>query len=103
MGHLTRRPLQRPGPSSTAPLEAATHDSASTPTPGQRKRIIERTDNLAVAPKVVSVATDIPLPAFDPTLRAEPLDPATLDELSERWGLGTPLKRLLDTLAESHG
>ena len=82
MGHLTRRPLQRPGPSSTAPLEAATHDSASTPTPGQRKRIIERTDNLAVAPKVVSVATDIPL-------RTEPLDPAT------------PLKRLLDTLAQT--
>ena len=85
-----------------AGIQAAAVDPHSKLTPAQRKRIIERTDYLAVAPKVVSVATDVPLPAFDPTLRAEPLDPVTLEELSERWGLGTPLKRLLDTLADAN-
>ena len=69
--------------------------------PAQRKRLTDSTAYLAVAPKVVSVATDVPLPNFDPTLRAEPLDPVALEDLSERWGLGTPLKRLLDTLAEA--
>ena len=84
-----------------ADIQAAAADPASKLTPAQRKRLIEGSAYLAVAPKVVSVATDVPLPAFDPTLRAEPLDPITLEELSERWGLGTPLKRLLDTLADA--
>jgi 5'-3' exonuclease len=84
-----------------ADIQAAAVDPASRITPAQRKRLIEGADYLAVAPKVVSVATDVPLPTFDPTLRAEPLDPVTLEELADRWGLGTPLKRLLDTLAEA--
>jgi 5'-3' exonuclease len=84
-----------------ADLQAAAVDPTSKLTPAQRKRLIEGTDYLAVAPKVVSVATDIPLPTFDPALPTEPLDPATLEDLAERWGLGTPLKRLLDTLAAS--
>ncbi len=84
-----------------AGIQAAAVDPDSKLTPAQRKRLIEGTDYLAVAPKVVSVATNVPLPAFDPTLRAEPLDPVALEELSERWGLGTPLKRLLDTLADA--
>ena len=37
----------------------------------------------------------------DPTLPKEPLDPMTLDDLSARWGLGTSLTRLLDTLAQT--
>ena len=84
-----------------ADIQAAAVDPTSKLTPAQRKRLIEGTDYLAVAPKVVSVATDIPLPTFDPALPTEPLDPATLEDLAERWGLGTPLKRLLDTLAAS--
>ena len=84
-----------------AGIQAAATDPDSKLTPAQRKRLIEGTDYLAVAPKVVSVATDVPLPTFDPTVRAEPLDPVALEELSERWGLGTPLKRLLDTLAQA--
>ncbi|WP_370079107.1 5'-3' exonuclease H3TH domain-containing protein [Streptacidiphilus sp. MAP12-16] len=84
-----------------ADIQAAAVDPDSKLTPAQRKRLIEGTDYLAVAPKVVSVATDVPLPAFDPALPREPLDPVTLEDLAERWGLGTPLKRLLDTLAES--
>nr|WP_243876003.1 5'-3' exonuclease [Streptomyces sp. 846.5] len=86
-----------------AGIQAAAVDPDSKLTPAQRKRLIEGTDYLAVAPKVVSVATDVPLPTFDPTLRAEPLDPVTLEELSERWGLGNALQRLLDVLAKADG
>jgi len=85
-----------------AGIRAAATDPASKLTPSQRKRLDEAADYLDVAPKVVSVAQDIPLPAFDPTLPHEPLDPVTLDELSERWGLATPIKRLLDALAEAN-
>ncbi len=84
-----------------AGIQAAATDPDSKLTPAQRKRLIEGTDYLAVAPKVVTVATAAPLPTFDPTLPHQPLDPVTLDELSERWGLGTPIKRLLDALAAS--
>ena len=84
-----------------AGIQAAADDPDSNLTPAQRKRLIEGTDYLAVAPKVVSIATDIPLPAFDPALPRETLDPVTLEELSGRWGLGTPIKRLLDTLAQA--
>jgi 5'-3' exonuclease len=84
-----------------AGIQAAAVDLDSKLTPAQRKRLIEGTDYLAVAPKVVSVATDVPVPTIDPALPREPLDPVTLEELSERWGLGTPVKRLLDALAKA--
>ena len=82
-----------------AGIQAAAVDPDSKLTPAQRKRLIEGSGYLAVAPKVVSVATDVPLPAFDPTLLRKPLDPVTLEELATRWGLGNALQRLLDTLA----
>ena len=82
-------------------IQAAAADPGSTITPAQRRRLIEGSDYLAVAPKVVGVAQDVPLPAFDPALPHQPLDPVTLDELSAQWGLGNPIKRLLDTLAEA--
>jgi len=87
--------------STLADIQAAAIAPDTKLSPAQRKRLTEATAYLAVAPKVVSVATDVPLPAFDPTLPHEPLDPATLEDLSERWGLATPIKRLLDTLAET--
>ena len=84
-----------------ADIQAAAIAPDTKLSPAQRKRLTEATAYLAVAPKVVAVATDVPLPDFDPTLPREPLDPITLEELSERWGLTTPVKRLLDVLAEA--
>ncbi|MFE0423738.1 5'-3' exonuclease H3TH domain-containing protein [Streptomyces sp. NPDC058953] len=81
-----------------AGIMAAAADPASRLTPAQRRRLAESRDYLAVAPKVVRVASDVPLPAFDPALPSEPLDPATLDELAARWGLGNALHRLLTVL-----
>ncbi|WP_370096185.1 5'-3' exonuclease H3TH domain-containing protein [Streptacidiphilus sp. MAP12-20] len=82
-------------------IQAAALDPASKLTPTQRKRLIDATPYLAVAPKVVQVAADVPLPDFDPTLPSEPLDPMALEELSARWGLGTSLQRVLDALAQA--
>lgn len=81
-----------------AGIMAAVDDPASRLTPSQRKRLDESRPYVAVAPKVVHVAADVPLPDFDPALPSEPLDPATLEELAARWGLGGALQRLLSTL-----
>ncbi len=81
-----------------AGIMAAVADPSSKLTPSQRKRLDEARDYVAVAPKVVRVASDVPLPDFDPALPAEPRDPAALDALAARWGLGGSLERLLATL-----
>ena len=67
--------------------------------PGPRRRILDAADYLVVAPKVVAVARDIDLPAYDATLPSEPRDPGRLDELAERYSLDSPVKRLRAVLA----
>ncbi|WP_084728733.1 5'-3' exonuclease [Streptacidiphilus neutrinimicus] len=86
-----------------AGIQAAAVDPAAKLTPTQRKRIVDATAYLAVAPQVVRVATDLPLPDVDPALPAEPLDPMALESLASRWGLGSSLQRLVDTLAARAG
>ncbi|MGP3949071.1 5'-3' exonuclease [Streptomyces sp. 7N604] len=66
--------------------------------PAQRKRLDEARDYIAVAPKVVRVASDVPLPDFDPALPRTPRDPDAVLALAERWGLGGSLQRLLTAL-----
>ncbi|WP_079032063.1 5'-3' exonuclease [Streptomyces specialis] len=67
-------------------------------TPAQRKRLTEARPYLAVAPRVVRVARDVPLPDHDATLPAGPRAAEALDALNARWGLGGPLTRLLTAL-----
>lgn len=81
-----------------AGIMAAVDDPAAKLTPSQRKRLHEARAYVAVAPTVVRVAGDVPLPEFDPTLPSEPRDPAGLEALADRWGLGGALQRLLSTL-----
>ncbi|MFG3498438.1 5'-3' exonuclease H3TH domain-containing protein [Streptomyces sp. NPDC047928] len=81
-----------------AGIMAAVDDPAAKLTPTQRKRLDEARGYLAVAPTVVRVADDVPLPDFDPALPGEPLDPVALEELAARWGLGGSLERLLESL-----
>ncbi|MBL1101883.1 5'-3' exonuclease [Streptomyces sp. 205] len=81
-----------------AGIMAAVDDPTSKLTPSQRKRLDEARPYVAVAPKVVRVAHDVPLPAFDPALPRRPRDPRVLGALEERWGLGGSLHRLLSTL-----
>ncbi|WP_280699571.1 5'-3' exonuclease [Kitasatospora sp. GP82] len=82
-----------------AGIRAAALDPKSRLTPARRKNLVEGSAYLDVAPKVVQVAADVPLPEVDQALPREPLDPMTLEELSARWGLGSSLERVLSVLA----
>ncbi|MFH9422193.1 5'-3' exonuclease H3TH domain-containing protein [Streptomyces sp. NPDC017529] len=81
-----------------AGIMAAVDDPAAKLTPSQRKRLAEARPYVEVAPKVVRVATDVPLPDVDPALPGEPADPERLAALAEQWGLGGSLQRVLTTL-----
>jgi 5'-3' exonuclease len=70
--------------------------------PGARTKLVAGRDYLAVAPKVVAVAHDVPVPAYDDLIPATPKDPDRLLELSERWGLESPLNRVLNAFAAVH-
>ncbi|QIJ61724.1 5'-3' exonuclease [Streptomyces sp. JB150] len=77
---------------------AAVDDPRARLTPTQRRRLTEARPYLAVAPKVVRVADDVPLPDVGTTLPRAPRDPEALDAIAARWGLGGSLRRLLVTL-----
>jgi 5'-3' exonuclease len=62
---------------------------------GARAKILAGREYLSAAPAVVRVACDVPLPAYDDRLRADPLEPERLVELSNRWGLDSSLNRFL--------
>ncbi|MFI8292694.1 5'-3' exonuclease H3TH domain-containing protein [Streptomyces sp. NPDC085614] len=81
-----------------AGVRAAAEDRTSRLTPAKRRGIVEAAAYLDVAPKVVRVAGDVPLPDFDPALPGGPRDPAALEELVARWGLGGAVGRLLTVL-----
>lgn len=70
--------------------------------PGARSsvhaKIVAAADYLAVAPLVVQVATDAPVPEHDARLHAEPADPEALLHLADRWGLGSSVERVLKAL-----
>ncbi|KOU29185.1 5'-3' exonuclease [Streptomyces sp. WM6372] len=83
---------------SLAGIIAAIDDPKSKLTPTQRKRLDESRPYLAVAPKVVKVASDVPLPVFDPALPAVPAQPELVDALARRWGLGGAVSRLSSAL-----
>jgi 5'-3' exonuclease len=82
---------------------AAAEDPASSMSASVRRKLREAAAYLAVAPKVVEVVRDLPVPAFDCALPAAPQDPEALLALSDRWGLDRPLNRLLNALAEVAG
>jgi 5'-3' exonuclease len=67
---------------------------------GARNKLAAARDYLTVAAPVVRVREDVPLPDVDDHLPTEPRDPDALVELSERWGLDSPLNRLLTTLRQ---
>ncbi|MGW5372905.1 5'-3' exonuclease [Streptomyces sp. NPDC004009] len=81
-----------------AGIMAAVDDPRARLTPSQRRRLTEARPYLAVAPKVVRVAGDVPLPDVDTAVPRAPRDPAGLQALAARWGLGGSLDRLLTTL-----
>ncbi|MET9952541.1 5'-3' exonuclease [Streptomyces sp. NPDC006339] len=81
-----------------AGVRAAAVDRRSRLTPAKRRGIVEAAAYLDVAPAVVRVARDVPLPEFSAALPKAPRDPAALSALVERWGLGGAVGRLLPVL-----
>jgi 5'-3' exonuclease len=79
-----------------AGILAATEDPTAGFAPGLRAKLAAAEAYLAVAPTVVRVARDIPIPALDSTLPTEPADPDRLLHLAEKWNLAGPTKRLVD-------
>lgn len=82
---------------------AALDDPGSGFAPGLRAKLTAARDYLAVAPKVVRVALDVPLPALPTELPTAPADPDRLIELAERWNLAGSTRRLVDALASRAG
>jgi 5'-3' exonuclease len=78
---------------------AAMADPAAGFAPGLRAKLAAAADYLAVAPTVVRVARDVPLPKLDTALPAAPADPDRLLELAEQWNLAGSCRRLVDAMA----
>ncbi|MEU8279166.1 5'-3' exonuclease [Microbispora bryophytorum] len=86
---------------SLSALVAALDDGGADGFPaGARNKLAAARDYLEVAPAVVRVARDAPVPDADITLPAAPRDPERLVALSEKHGLDSPLNRLLATLTQ---
>lgn len=85
-------------------LLAAVRDGDDTLSPGTARKLIAAAGYLAVAPAVVRVVRDAPVPPVDDTLPATPADPDALVALAERWGIGSSLSRLVTALSiTAHG
>ena len=80
-------------------LLAAVDDPAADLASTLRRKLADARSYLEVAPTVVAVRTDVPLPDYDDTLPREPHDPAALVELGDRWNLDASLNRVLNALA----
>lgn len=82
-------------------IRTAALDESSDLAPGPRRKILDAADYLDVAPRVVAVARDIDLGDRDLTLPRTPVDPDALTALAERWGLETPISRLVTTITDA--
>jgi 5'-3' exonuclease len=80
-------------------LLEAVDDPAAEMSPTIRHRLAEAADYLKVAPDVVRVRSDVPLPELTDALPRRPRDPEALVVLSERWNLDNSLNRVLNSLA----
>jgi 5'-3' exonuclease len=66
---------------------------------GQGSRLALARDYLAAAPAVVRVARDLDIPPLDVAIPRAPADEGALLALAERWGLASPVTRIVDALA----
>jgi 5'-3' exonuclease len=81
---------------------AATGDTALSA--GTARKLTAAADYLTVAPAVVRVVRDAPIPPVDDTLPATPADPDALVALADRWGIESSLSRLVTALSKAaHG
>jgi 5'-3' exonuclease len=65
----------------------------------QARKLAAARPYIAVAPQVVRVSPDLPLADVSAALPRDPVRPAELAALAERWGLESPVRRVTDVLA----
>ena len=81
---------------------AALDDPSAGFAAGVRAKIAAATGYLAVAPKVVNVARDLAMPAFDATLPANgPVDPDRLIALAQAHNVAGSVRRLVDAITDA--
>ena len=83
-------------------IVAAAQDESSPMGATVRRKMLAGLDYLTVAPTVVAVAHDVPIPAgLDATMPRTPRDPERLGELAERWNVASSVERLTKALASA--
>ena len=88
---------------SLAGVRAALADGDPGITGARRRNLEAAADYLDVAPRVVSVVRDAPLPEIDARLPREVADPALLSAVAVRYGVTGPLNRVLAALGLGEG
>jgi 5'-3' exonuclease len=78
-----------------AGIRAAALDAGSDLSPGQRRKLLEASDYLDVAPEVVLVARDAPVPDQDDDVPVTPPDHEALIAFAEHWGLSSSVARVI--------
>ena len=77
---------------------AAAHDSHDSLPPALAKKIIAGADYLSIAPKLVRVARDAPLPRVNLSMPKAPADLSKLYQIKDQYGLGASIDRLIAAL-----
>jgi hypothetical protein len=79
-------------------IRVAAADPKTPMSPSVKRKILEASDYLDVAPKVVAVAKDAPVSAFDATIPHEVKDPERWLDLVELLELGGSAQRVMSAL-----
>ena len=77
---------------------AAAHAAHNSLPPALAKKIIAGADYLRIAPTVVQVARNAPLPIVDLSIPKAPSDLSAIYQFKERYGLGASVDRLISAL-----
>jgi 5'-3' exonuclease len=77
---------------------AAAHEAHAALPPALAKKIIAGADYLSIAPKLVRVARDAPLPKVDLALPKAPADLSKLYQMKDQYGLGASIDRFIAAL-----
>ena len=77
---------------------AAAHEAHVSLPPALAKKIIADSDYLSIAPKLVRVARDAPLPKVDLSMPKAPADLSKLYQMKDQYGLGASIDRLIAAL-----
>ena len=78
-------------------MKAATNDDERL-TANIRKKLLESAEYARIAPKLVSCAKDVSIPDMKIDLPNKPLDTQKIQDLKEKFGLGTSVDRIMNAL-----